>query len=87
MLKATLTALMLTAAPAMAQIECAATTDVYNALIDKFGHERQSAGMAQGNIMEIWANEDTGSWVMLATGITGRTCIIAGGWDYNERGY
>ena len=53
MIRCIVTALMLTASPAMAQIECAATTDVYNALIDKFGHERQSAGMAQGNIVEI----------------------------------
>lgn len=46
----------------------------------KYGETRRSIGLQQGRgVVEVYASDRTGSWSILLTNTTGRTCLIAAG--------
>ena len=40
--------------------------------------------IARGNVVEVWANEATGSWSFVVTLPTGMACITGAGKSYEE---
>lgn len=69
--------------PAQAQQStrnCAAREAVVERLAGRFGETRQSIGLGSGNqVMEVFANSETGSWTTTVTLPSGMTCLIAAG--------
>lgn len=74
------------ATPLMAA-ECADTQEMYSVMKDRYGEERKSLGTTNGNIIEMWANEDIGSWTVLITNPNGVSCMLAAGQNYNEAAF
>jgi hypothetical protein len=74
-------ALAATAIPATAQSRnCAERERVVERLSGTYGESRQSIGLAANNqVMEVFANLESGSWTVTVTLPTGLTCLIASG--------
>jgi hypothetical protein len=68
----------LAAGPALAQ-QCGPRVDVVQKLRDNFGEVQQSYGVAGNAVIETFANPETGSWTVLRSVSTGRSCIMAAG--------
>ena len=67
------------AAPALAG-PCAPRTSVIEQLADKYGEARQSAALsANGNMVEIFVNEEAGSWTAIETTPDGMSCLVSFG--------
>jgi len=75
------TALLLGALPAGAEGRyCAAHDDVVQRLTTEFGETLQSIGLAGRDAMvEVFDAPETGSWTIIVTTPTGRSCLIASG--------
>lgn len=81
--------LTLTAAsalPAGAQSRnCAERERVVERLSDTYGESRQSIGLAANNqVMEVFANLESGSWTVTVTLPSGITCLIASGMAFED---
>ncbi len=73
----------------LAQLACGDHTAIVRNLKENYGETRISRGLIGYNyILEIWANEVTGSWTILDTNTNGVTCIRAIGrhWTMDEVG-
>lgn len=69
------------------QLECG-YRDAALALVERYGERLQSAGVTGGgNLAEVYANPETGTWTWLATRPDGLTCILGAGegWRPVER--
>ncbi len=75
-----------TALPASAQSRnCAERERVVERLSDTYGESRQSIGLAANNqVMEVFANLESGSWTVTVTLPSGITCLIASGMAYED---
>jgi len=77
--------LILTAVPSLAQTapnqaQCATRDKVVGVLAAKYGETRHGIGIAPPDqIMELWANDTTGTWTITITMPNGATCMIGGG--------
>lgn len=72
-------ALMLLPAMAMSQ-ECAPYDDVKTVLEENFNEFARFEGMdSQGNLLEIFSNERTGTWTAIITQPTGIACVVGVG--------
>ena len=80
----TLIALILPcAAPAQQNPLCAPRESVISQLKTRFGETPRSIGLAtQGQMMELFASEETGSWTIAVTLPTGTTCLLATGQNF-----
>ena len=69
---------------ATAQPQCAPHDVVLISLAERFGESRQAMALVEpsGNVMEVWANLETGTWTLTATSPGGPTCFVAGGQAY-----
>lgn len=73
-------ALTLAGLPAAAQGNCGPRDAVLAHLAAKYGETRQSIGMAaNGQVMEVFANTDSGSWTVTVTTPQGMICMLASG--------
>jgi hypothetical protein len=74
------------ASPALAQSRnCAERERVIERLGGTFGESRQSIGLAANNqVMEVFANLESGSWTVTVTLPSGMTCLIASGMAYEN---
>lgn len=72
-------ALCLLASPVAAQENCAPHKQVVAQLADQYGETLQSAGMAAGELVEVYASEASGTWTILSTDAAGKSCMIAAG--------
>ncbi|MGR3435877.1 MAG: hypothetical protein ACU0CO_13465 [Shimia sp.] len=62
---------------------CAARAAVIHRLETRYGESRRSVGMAANQaLVEVFANDGTGSWSILVTTATGRTCLVASGMSF-----
>jgi len=53
---------------------------VVERLASGYGESRQSIGMgADGNVVEVFASEETGTWTITVTAPGGPTCLVASG--------
>ena len=77
-------ALLCLATAAAAQQNCAPHDVVMINLAERYGETRQGMGLVSpsSNVMEIWANLETGSWTLTATTAGGPTCLVASGEGY-----
>lgn len=63
-----------------AQTLCAQRAQVLGMLASRYGEERRSMGMAGGDrIVEIFTSDETGTWTITVTNVTGVTCLVASG--------
>lgn len=94
MRKSTLTTVLLAAmasctgvAPVTAQTlpACAEHEIVRESLASGYGETRQMIGIAaDGSILEMYGNVDTGSWTITMTMPGGPTCLVASGENFEH---
>ncbi len=67
--------------PAAAQGSgCVAHDVMLEQLADRYGERRISVSLDRaGNMVEVWANLDSGSWSITVTTAAGPTCLVASG--------
>lgn len=72
--------LALIASPAAAQVTCLPLPVVIERLADGYGESPAvRADLADGGMVTIWANAETGSWTLTVTRPDGSTCILGAG--------
>ena len=65
--------------------QCGPRATVLEQLSAKFGETRQGIGLAANTqIMEIFANTETGSWTITVTLPDGMTCLAASGQNFDS---
>ena len=65
---------------ARADPQCGPRAAVLAALADRYGETRRSLGLAgPTQVMETFANDDTGTWTITLTMPDGVTCMVASG--------
>lgn len=67
------------AAAAQTGANCAQRDQVVAQLTKNHGETRQAVGLSAGQIIELYANNETGSWSIIATRATGLSCLVAAG--------
>ncbi|WP_439150816.1 hypothetical protein [Sulfitobacter sp.] len=68
-----------------AQVQCAPHEVITGVLAEAFGETRQGLGVMQdGPVMELFANDETGTWTVTVTEPGNLTCIVAGGEAWTE---
>ena len=85
-MKALVTALVLLASPAVAQEwQCAPRDEVIAGLARNFDENRRFMGLAGDNstVVEIYANDATGSWTITTSTPDGQMCLSASGYGFN----
>jgi len=80
-LTAAITALIMTATPALAQSNCGPKEIIETKLSEKYGETPVFEGFnkAKKVIVTLWVNKETGSWSATATYATGISCLVDGG--------
>lgn len=64
---------------------CAPRAAVLERLANGYGETRQSIGLAaQGQVVELFASAETGSWTITVTLPSGLTCLVAAGEAYER---
>jgi len=78
---AAITVLLVLMTPAAyAEPSCGPRATVIAHLSENFGESRQTIGMADGgNVIEVFASIETGSWTITVTMPNGMTCLVAAG--------
>ncbi|MBC7155746.1 MAG: hypothetical protein H5U19_14305 [Rhodobacteraceae bacterium] len=67
-----------------AQSVCNTTPVIYGILSGKHGESPAARGMTRGSeLLEMWANRDTGSWSLLITRPDGITCLVQAGQNFD----
>ncbi len=62
---------------------CAQRDVVVSRLAERYGEHRNNMMLdAQGNLVELFSNLDTGSWTLMVTMPGGPTCILSSGEDF-----
>lgn len=74
------------AGTASAQEQCFPSRQVYETLEQQFGETRQVAGFTRdmGAHIEVWGNEETGTFTILVSLPSGVSCIVVEGIGYTE---
>lgn len=73
-------------AEAEAQMRCGKRDVVIGHLQKKYGETQRSVGLQEGRgMVEIYANDDSGSWTILLTTPNGVSCLMAAGEAYEVR--
>jgi len=69
------------ATPSQSQTSnCGEHGAVVERLAKKYGEARQGLGIAQNNgVVEVFASEQSGTWTIVITMPSGRTCLVAAG--------
>ena len=85
-MRAALTALaVLLAFPAWGQTACLPRAVLIERLADGFGEGREAVALtADGQMMEVFANLETGSWTIAVTLANGVSCLVASGQSYER---
>jgi hypothetical protein len=86
-MRAVVTALLLaTCVPANAQnSNCAPHAMFIEGLADRYGERRVMAGLnGDGTVVEIFANDQTGTWTALIVQPTGIACMVASGEQFDS---
>lgn len=69
---------------AKAQQNCGPAQDVLSVLKDQFGESIVGQGLSQGAIIQLWANDDTGTWTIVAVSPNGGACMLSAGSDFQH---
>jgi len=74
------TALGIQPAVAQTRMVCGDRGKIISHLESKYGETRRSIGLAQGQgIFEVYASDESGTWTIVLTKPSGRTCLMAAG--------
>lgn len=77
------------AAPAWAEDNCAARSEIVNRLSSDFSEQLTVGGLQQSEpvetVIEVWSSPETGTFTILLTNPDGTTCIVAAGTDFFTR--
>jgi hypothetical protein len=72
-------------APGRAQVPCVPREVMLRGLADQHGESRVGIGLAaNGQVVEIWRNPDTGSWTITASTPAGVACMVASGEAFDD---
>lgn len=73
-------------APAMAQqVQCMATGDMISQLVETYGEVPQLEGVnSNGLLMQVFANEETGTWTAVMHRPDGMSCAVSHGGDFEN---
>jgi hypothetical protein len=72
--------LSIAAMPAFSAPQCGERSNILAQLAGKYGESRRMMGLsASGAVIEMFANDETGSWTATVTGPDGNTCLVASG--------
>lgn len=67
-------------APAAAQPVCGDRSEITARLASKYGERPAGMGLSHSNTMiELFVSDDTGTWTVLLTTPSGRTCLVSAG--------
>jgi hypothetical protein len=70
---------------AQAGAQCGPRDGVLAQLADQYGESRRSMGIAANTtVMEVYANDETGTWTIALTLPDGVTCLIAAGQSFES---
>lgn len=86
-MKAVVTALLLAScAPAHAEItQCGAYDAVVAGLGERYGENRRMAGlMGPSEMLEVYANDETGTWTVITVTPDGQACLRAAGDTFSD---
>lgn len=72
-------ALFLFSGVAEAQGRCGPRESITSVLEQKFSESRRFIASNSREVVEIWANPDTGTWTVTGTNTRGITCIFSAG--------
>ena len=65
------------------QRQCGPRDNVVAILGERYGESRQSIGLgASGQVMEVFASLETGTWTITVTSPAGMTCLVASGQSF-----
>ncbi len=67
------------AAQAQAQLACGSRDSFIAQLDAKYGETRHSMGLSNNSVVELFANEATGTWTILITSPEGTACMLVAG--------
>lgn len=67
------------AAPAAAQTVCLDRVDILQTLSEDYREGPRLGALGGDLVIEFFANEETGTWTLIATGPDGTACIVAVG--------
>ena len=71
--------------PAQQNANCAPREAIVERLADKFGEFQQVIGVGEsGQLMEIFASPETGTWTVLISTPAGVSCMVASGRGYQQ---
>ncbi len=86
-MRTVVTLLALTAcAPAHAQVQACAPNSVFvTTMADAYGETRHMFGVVSDTqVVQVFANPETGTWTIAVTSPDGTTCIASSGTDYDD---
>ncbi|MEL6100495.1 MAG: hypothetical protein AAFR68_04170 [Pseudomonadota bacterium] len=79
----TLTCIVLFAAMSHAQSNCADREVVRDRLTERYEESFVGAGLrGVGAIFEVWASDEHGTWTIIKTLPSGKSCVMAAGTDW-----
>lgn len=77
------TLLVTSTASAQGARNCAPRDDVIERLAEGYGETRHVIGLAANNsVMEVYGNNETGTWTVTVTVASGMTCLVASGQSF-----
>jgi len=89
--RAALVAAFFMAAPAMAQpyprimrVPCTGAEILTELLARDYGESVAGQGVTGGALLQLWRNQETGSWTILLVSPDGEACALAGGEDWMD---
>lgn len=73
-------AMLLATTHAQAQgANCAPHSAIVERLAENYGERRQSMGLGNNTVIEVFASDTTGTWTITVTAAGGLTCLVAAG--------
>lgn len=72
-------AFALLATPAAANPNCGKYADIAKALSEQYGEAPVERGFAAPDLVEWWANPETGTWTIVMYSAHGNACILVAG--------
>lgn len=70
--------------PAPAGENCIAREKAVGVLARKYGESRRGFGLQAHDLIELYANLETGTWTALVTSPDGQACVVAFGEAWTE---
>jgi hypothetical protein len=78
--------LLALAAPALARPFCAPQEYLAAQMQERYGETLAHSGLTDGgNIVEIWASRETGTWTVLLIAADGMACVVQTGKHWQDR--